>query len=151
MKKRLIFLSLIVFTLVVTLCIFLYFQYSESPKSILDDFDSFCCARFDYRSDTGIQSKTIVFQITHLTNFFQSLDLKESSSSFDENWIFRIIFNWDGILKNGKEVIVLVGNSHIKIGDTNYDAICGDFSDLLATIHNLFDYLSDEGWGYYAY
>lgn len=151
MKKLLLFISLIVFILSIILSGFLYFQHTKSSRSDLVDFDSFHCARFDYLSDTGIESKTIVFQITHLTNFFQSLDLKESSSSFDENWIFRIIFNWNGILVNGKEVVVLISDSHIKIGDTNYVVIGGDFSDLLATIHNLFDYLSDEGWGYYAY
>lgn len=151
MKKRLLFISLIVFILSVILSGFLYFQHTKSSRSELVDFDSFHCARFDYLSDTGIESKTIVFQITPLTNFFQSLEFAETDVPFDEDWIFRIIFNWNGILINGKEVVVLIGDSHIKIGDTNYVVIGGDFSDLLATIHNLFDYLSDEALGYHAY
>ena len=143
MKKWAILLALGVFFVGVILFIFFHFQYSENSELTPENpdyFNSFCCAKFDYRSDNGIQSKVITSEIWNLTSFFQSIELKKSDSPFNEDWVFRIIFNWNEIYKGGDEVIVLVGNSHIKIGDTNYYVAIGNFSAILENLYSLFNY-----------
>lgn len=141
-SRRLKILSLIVST---SLIVFSLFFGSTSSEPTETDFQhrSFGCAKFDYRSDNGIQSKIITSEIKNVTNFFQSLDLKKidpPSDHSDEDWIFRITFDWNEICINCDEVLVLVSSSYVKIGD-DYYTVNGNFLHFLDSIHSLFDYL----------
>ena len=127
MKKR--FRRLCIYLLVGILCVFFPYSQLEGPHSIAESYYTFsharfACAKFDYRSDTGIQS----------------LALEVTDAPFDEEWVFRILFNWNRICVNCEEVLVLVSESYIKIGDINYVST-GDASRLLGTVRSLFEYL----------
>ena len=143
MKKR--FRRLCIYLLVGILCVFFPYSQLEGPHSIAESYYTFsharfACAKFDYRSDTGIETVIVTSRILHLSVFFQSLALEVTDAPFDEEWVFRILFNWNRICVNCEEVLVLVSESYIKIGDINYVST-GDASRLLGTVRSLFEYL----------
>ena len=143
MKKR--FRRLCIYLLVGILCVFFPYSQLEGPHSISESYYTFsharfACAKFDYRSDTGIETVIVTSRILHLSGFFQSLALEVTDAPFDEEWVFRILFNWNRICVNCEEVLVLVSESYIKIGDINYVST-GDASRLLGTVRSLFEYL----------
>ena len=142
MLRRFGILFLTIFAILIILFLFFGFTSDEPAET---DFRhlSFSCAKFDYCSDSGIQSKIITSEIKSVTNLFQSLDLEKialPSDCSDEDWIFRITFDWNGICTNCNEVLVLVYSSYVKIGDEYY-TVNGNFPHLLDSIHSLFDYL----------
>ena len=137
-KKR---FPLLIFILTVLLLIVLIAINSSDDNSETSlDFSSFCCAKFEYRSNTGIQSKVVTSEIGNLRFFFQSIELEKTDASFDGNWIFRITFNWEQLHRGGPELIVLVNESYIQIEGQTYTVI-GDFSQVLENLQGLFNYL----------
>lgn len=143
MKKR--FRRLCIYLLVGILCVFFPYSQLEGPHSIAESYYTFsharfACAKFDYRSDTGIETVIVTSRILHLSGFFQSLALEVTDAPFDEEWVFRIIFNWNGVCINCEEVLVLVSESYIKIGDINY-VTAATPSKVLGTVHSLFEYV----------
>lgn len=143
MKKR--FRRLCIYLLVGILCVFFPYSQLEGPHSIAESYYTFShallvCAKFDYRSDTGIETVIVTHRISHLNNFFQSLALEVIDAPFDEEWVFRVIYNWNGACTNFEEVVVLVSESYIKIGDINYVST-GAPSQILGIVHALFEYV----------
>lgn len=142
MPRRLGILSLIASVSLIAFFLFLSSTSNEVAKVDFQQF-TFSCAKFDYRSDNGIQSKIIMSEIKNVTNFFQSLDLEKIASpsdNSDEDWIFRITFNCNEICINCDEVLVLVTSSYVKIEDEYY-TVNGNFLHFLDNTYALFDYL----------
>ena len=102
------------------------------------------CAKFEFNGETDDGYKIITSETPVLTRFFDNVILIPQDTPFNEDWIYRITFNWNEIAKGSPEIIVLIGKASISIDGDNYTTEDGvPFSAVLnnfAGKYKYFDY-----------
>ncbi len=77
-------------------------------------------AKFEYINEVDIGYKLITSEIATL-HTFDSLSLKKSDTDEEFDWIYRITFNPNDILKNGTEIVILFGEDKVSVNGKNYE------------------------------
>lgn len=103
------------------------------------------CAKFEFSGETDGGYKIITGETPVLTRFFDNTVLVPQDTPFDEEWIYRITFNWNEVVKGVPEVIVLVGKESISIDGDNYTTEDGvPFSAVVNDFTGKYKYLDFE-------
>lgn len=125
-----------------------YFIFFEEKKE--DYSRPLCfsyCAKFEYAGEADGGYKVVTSEIYSLGSLVDSLleNAEELDSQFSEDWIYRITFDWRGLVLNGREIVVLVGENSMEIDGRNYDL--GeevDFAGVVRNFRDKYDYFDYE-------
>lgn len=96
------------------------------------------CARFEYAGDKG-GYKLITSEIAQFDSL-RSMDLIPTEGDFAGDIVYRLILNWDGIIKDATEYTILVGKDSLSVNGKLYKADGYDFSKVLDYFEGKYQY-----------
>lgn len=91
-------------------------QAIENDMSFIGDLT---CAYFEYADEENKGIKVITSEIDQFDSL-NSMILEEAESGFTGDWIYRITFNPEELMKDSQEIIVLINKESISINGNNY-------------------------------
>ena len=104
-------------------------------------------AKFEYAGDVQLGYKYIDSEIFVLTEPFASLALISTDQAFpDQNWVYRITFNWQPEPRRNEagEILVLIYEDHMEVNGVSYVGDTWDASKLVTDVfgpkYRFFDY-----------
>lgn len=135
MKKVILVLLICSMSLVLSAC------KSHDDSVERETVSDFTVATIEYIEDSGY--KLITSEIGKL-HTFDSLNLKESESAFEGDWVYRIVFNPKAYTKNAEEFVILFGEHNISINGKTYEGDGFPYSELLNWVSAKYQYFDYE-------
>lgn len=91
--------------------------FVSEEENIFKEMNRSGNARFEYIGEADRGYKYVEADMHVLRSYFSSLRIVPTEKTFDEDWIFRIIFNWNSGLS---EITVLVGATSMSFNNVVY-------------------------------
>ena len=118
--------------------------HPKEEKSERPNVGDSYCAKFEYVDEENGGYKIITSEIKTLSLFFDNIILIETDEAFSDEWIYRITFDWNKVVVNATEIVILIRADSMSIDSINYTTEEGvDFSQVVDAVtgkYKAFDY-----------
>ena len=95
----------------------------EMRSTPFDGIEHSFNAKIEYHLELNERFKYVESEIWSFTSFFQNIDISPVDVFFDEDWIFRITFNWNQPQRD--KIVVLIGPTLLRIDEKVFSADSG--------------------------
>ncbi len=110
----------------------------ESSTALWPENTIISCARFEYAGDNG-GYKLITSEVAQF-NSLRHMNLLPVAGEFTDDVIYRLILNWNGIVKGQEEYTILVGAHSLSVNGQLYQPDGFDFSEILSYFEGKYRY-----------
>lgn len=147
MKKK----NLIIIASCAILIIFV-FMMMKSFKQERKNFDSQLFRQSIVARFESSKEKDEYLLITRAQGYTMMIDLCNwefvyTNEPFEGNWLYKIIYNWNGYCEGCEEIVVLVNEKSVSINGVNYTCENMEMSWLLESLDNKYQFYQKEGTG----
>lgn len=116
----------------------------SSGGSLWPEDKRFACAKFEYAGELAGGYKVVTSEISQFISLNQMRLIPDKEKSLDTGWIYRLTFDWNGVVINGEEYIVEVGQDCLSVNGQVYVADGFDFSKVIDYFTGKYVYLDYE-------